>query len=232
MAAPTLVDLPDDEVARRFDALSDDEAAQAMKLKESGRSPSEAVQIVQAQKDAYMAEQPAAERARASGAKVEADIPLSLPIIGQKSVHLSIPEADVREAGAAAMGAGQMLSMGVDKAVADAGAWAKENPVKALWAAPALPLMATMGLLGEDKGYRSQVEKIQQDAPAAAQRGMAVGMIGDLATGAGPAKAAGRAALKAGGSLPLRLLKAGAEPAGVGAASGAVAGAATAEGGI
>lgn len=209
MAAPTLVDLPSAEVKRRYAALSDEDKTRATTLKRNGRSPAEAVQIIEAQNAAYMGQQPAAEQARARG---------------------DVGEAALREAAAAALGAGQMLSMGADKAVMDAVQWAKKNPVAAAYVWPALPAAGALGLLGDNTEYRQQVEKIQQDAPGAAQRGMAVGIFGDLLTGGGAAKQMGKAALEQGGKGVMRLIRAGAKPAAQGAAAGFVGGAAGGEG--
>lgn len=214
MAAPTLVDLPSAEVKRRYAALSDEDKTRATTLKRNGRTPAEAVQIIEAQNAAYMGQQPAAEQARARG---------------------DVKEAKLREAAAAALGAGQALSMGADKAVMDAWQWAKKHPVAAAYTAPFLPAAAALGLLGEDDAYRQQVEKIQQDAPGAAQRGMATAMIGELLTGGGAAKQMGKAALEKltekGGSAAMRLIRAGARPGAEGAAGGFVAGASNASGG-
>jgi hypothetical protein len=68
MAAPTLVDLSPDEGKKRYAALTDEQKRAAMALKRAGRSPSDAVQIVEAQADAYEAQQPTAEEKIAAAA--------------------------------------------------------------------------------------------------------------------------------------------------------------------
>ena len=188
MAAPTLVDLSPEETKRRYNALSDDDKHRAAGLKRSGRNPSDAVQIIEAQNAAYEAQQPMVERLETQ-AESEPD--------ARKRLGLKA-EAVTRRAGATALGAGQVLSLGTDKLVAD--------------------------IMG-DKDYRARAERYQQDAPASTQLGMGAALVGDLVTGAPKAIARGAAsAFSKGGPLTIRLLKAAKEPALVGGAGGVLGG--------